>query len=615
MDASQHNHQTITPNQRVSLSAVTRDPGVYMMKDHQGLIIYIGKARNLKKRLAQYFTGSKPSDIKTMVMIKKVAAIETIITETEKEALILEANLIKRHRPRYNVILKDDKRYPYLRLDTGFPYPDLSIVRKPAKDGAKYFGPYSSAQSVRQTLKEINKTFKLRKCKNRQFKHRTRPCLNFQMQRCLAPCFNRVDKIKYDEIVKEVVMFLKGRTDVLIKKTTKEMNLAAMAQKFEKAAQLRDKMIALEKTLEKQVMVSNDFIDRDVIALARSDRMILITLFFVRGGVLLGSHHFTFNETISADQEIIQTFIRQYYEKSAYIPREILVGVNIEDKAFFEDWLRNIKKSKVKIHHPLRGEKARLLKLTLENAQKELENRLVQMENNLEFLSRLQKHLKLKRLPDRIECFDNSNLSGSEPVAGMVVFKQGRPYKKSYRKYKIRNAGKQDDYAYMDEILTRRFKRSARSNPFPDLLMVDGGKGQLNIAVKVLRELGLFEEIEVIGIAKKDEKKGEAGDKIYKAGRSNPFLFHKEKDLLLFLQRIRDEAHRFAITFHRKRRSKSYKRSVLDDIPGIGKRRKTLLLRHFKSVKRMREAGPKDFETVPGISEALASVILAHLNK
>lgn len=583
------------------------------MKDRVGEIIYVGKARNLKKRLASYFTKPIQPDIKTSVLVKKIESFDTILTGSEKEALILESNLIKRYRPRYNVFLKDDKRYPSIRLDTRHPYPNLTIVRKIKKDGSMYFGPFVSSNAVRQTLKMINKTFKLRKCKPGDFKTRIRPCLNSQMQRCLAPCCNDVDENVYKEIVKEVILLLKGRTSDLIRKIKKEMMSAADNQDYETAAVLRDKIFALENTVEKQVVVSADFIDRDVIGIAGSYELSLITVLIVRGGVLLGTRNFAFSETMSTDAETIGTFIRQYYEKEPFIPKEILTPILLEDSALIEECLKNIKGNKVNILWPRRGEKARLLEMADRNADISLKDHIASLSTDMEMLAGLKKKIKITRLPERIECFDNSSISGKEPVAGMVVFEKGKSKKSSYRRYKINKVCKHDDYAYMDEVLRRRYGKGEKSKPYPDLLVVDGGKGQLNIAVSVVKDLKIEGRFDIIGIAKKDEKRGEVQDKIYKPGRVNPVNFGKEGNLLLFLQRVRDEAHRFAISFHRKRRGKSSIRSVLDTIPGIGKKRKQILLKHFRSIKKIRAATIEELNAVPGMNRKAAEAVKERL--
>ena len=614
-ELTDHNQQS--PNISEKLSRTAHEPGVYLLKDADGLIIYIGKARDLRKRLAAYFKNSSHTDMKTGVLVKKIGDFDTIITGNEKEALILESNLIKRHRPRYNVVLKDDKRYPSLRLDPEDEYPSFSIVRKIGEDNAIYFGPFASAYAVRETLKTINKTFKLRKCRAKDFKTRTRPCLHCQMEGCLAPCCLDVDPRVYQEQVNEAIMFLKGRNNDLIAKIKKQMNAAASDQEFEKAARLRDKMFSLQRTIEKQIAVTTDFQDRDVFAMVRSEGYAWVTVLNVMGGFLKGTRHFSFEETMSTDEEALGAIIRQYYEKTTFFPKELLVSMEMEDARLIEAWFKTVKQTKVKILNPKRGEKAKLMQMAIHNAENELQDWIAAQTAEMELLLRLQKKLKLSRLPERIECFDNSNISGAEPVASMVVFEKGKANKSAYRKFKIKAVNAQDDYAYMSEVLTRRLGKlnSQRAHEsIPDLLMVDGGKGQLNIALAVIKELGLDGRFELIAIAKKDEKKGEIQDKIFKPRRTNPVVFGKDRDLLLFLQRIRDEAHRFAISFHRKRRTKTALQSELDAIPGVGQKRKAILLKHFKSMKKIREANIDELNALPGISLSTAQAVYNYFN-
>jgi len=597
------------------LSQTPSSPGVYLMRDRQGQIIYIGKARDLKKRLRSYFRNANQWDLKTNLLVQKVSTFDTVLTRTEKEALILESNLIKKHKPRYNVVLKDDKRYPSLRLDPESEYPNLTIVRKPVKDGALYFGPYASAHAVRETLNIVNKTFKLRKCRTRDFRKRTRPCLHCQMQRCLAPCCMDVDPFLYQNMVKEAILFLKGRTPDLVRAIKQEMMAAADSQDFEKAARLRDKMFALEKTIEKQVVVTTDFKDRDVLAVARTAALAIVTLVMVRGGYLMGTRHYPISETIASDDELIGIFIRQYYEKAHFIPKEILVSVAPEDKTLLEEELTGFSGASVSILLPQRGEKARLVAMAIKNAEKELSETLAAHNVGEQMRRRLKEKLKLQRLPQQIECIDISNIQGAEPVAAMVVFTNGKPRKSLYRKYRIKTVKAPDDYASMAEILHRRFSKGESFEPYPDLLMVDGGKGQLNIAVSVLSGLKIIGKFDLIGIAKKDDKKGESEDKIYAPGRVNPVNFGRDADLLLFLQRIRDEAHRSAITFHRRRRDKRTLRSVLDSIPGVGKKRKEMLLQHFGSIQKIRAATFEEVNALPGITESVAESIKSCLNE
>jgi excinuclease ABC subunit C len=591
------------------LNRVGDEPGVYLMKDAAEKVIYIGKARNLKKRLASYFKNSGQLDIKAGILVKKINDIETIITRTEKEALILESNLIKRHKPRYNVVLKDDKRYPSLRINLNEKYPNFSIVRKIGRDNALYFGPFASAHAVRETLRTINKTFKLRKCKAKDFRTRTRPCLHCQMEGCLAPCCLDVDPAVYREQVNEAIMFLNGKTPNLIRKIKKQMETSARAREFEKAARLRDKIFSLERTIEKQIAVTTDFQDRDVFAIARSTECSVITVMSVRGGFLTGTRHYGFSEIISTGQEMIGAFIRQYYDRHPFIPDELLVSIDPEDANLIEEWLSAVNTKKVRIHQPRRGEKVKLVNLAVHNAQNELGHLIASRSAEMDLLLRLQNKLQMSKLPQRIECFDNSNISGTEPVAAMVVFEKANANTSLYRRYRIKTVVEHDDYAYMEEVLKRRFGKGQASKPYPDLLMVDGGKGQLNIALAVIKDLGLEGEFDIIGIAKKDEKKGETRDKIFTPGRANPLGFGRAGELLLFLQRIRDEAHRFAISFHRRRRKKRSLQSALDTIPGVGKKRKATLLRHFKSVKNIRAAGIEEIRALPGFNRKAAESV------
>ena len=604
---------------KAKLAKVSSLPGVYLMKDANGKVIYVGKAISLKKRLASYFArignSTSRTDMKTEILIRNISGFDTIITDSEKEALILESNLIKRYKPRYNVILKDDKRYPSLRLDIKNPYPNLTVVRKISKDGALYFGPFSSSSAVQKTLKIIHRTFRLRKCKQKDFNRRTRPCLNNQIASCLGPCCLEVDNKIYDDIVKEVVLFLKGRTPDLIKKIKQEMISAATVRDYEKAAVLRDKMFALEQTLEKQVAVTNDFKDRDVLGIARSDENSMFILLFIRSGFLIGTRNFKFSETMSTESEMIGAFIRQYYDTTRFIPKEILLPTPIEDAFLTEEMLSKIKRQKVKVLSPKRGEKVRLVKMACQNAKNSLRELIAEVSKDTQLLVRLQQRLKMDRIPFRIECFDNSSISGKDAVSCMVVFEKGKPNKSLYRKYRLKTTIAKDDYACMAEVLSRRYRKGNTSEPYPDILMVDGGKGQLSIAVAVIASLKLEKIIQLISIAKKNEKKGETQDKIYKPGQANPVNLGRKGDLILFLERIRDEAHRFAISFHRERRIKTLMHSSLDSIQGVGEKRKLILLKHFKTIKKIRTATVEELSALPGFNLKIATNIKKALYK
>ncbi|MCJ7772879.1 MAG: excinuclease ABC subunit UvrC [Desulfobacterales bacterium] len=605
------------------MSDITKDklknasskPGVYLFKDNKNTILYIGKARNLKKRLSSYLITASSINLgtKTKALVKKIANFEIIITKTEKEALILESSLIKKHKPKYNIFLRDDKHYPSLKLDIQSAYPNLSVARKLQKDGAIYFGPYTSSHGVNQTLKIINKTFKLRKCKTSELNKRSRPCINFQIDVCLGPCCNTVHVDKYNEIVNEVILFLKGKTPELINSIKRQMHDASDRQDYELATFLREKMFAIEKTLEKQIAVTNDLNDRDVIAIAKSSVIVVITLLIIRGGYLLGTRHFEVDESLSIESDLIREFLNRYYEKSTFIPKEILISEPIDDASLIEDWIKLKKGRKTKILYPQRGEKAKLIHMAQTNAKNRLNEFVASEKTNTDMLNRLQKKLNLKQFPNRIECFDNSNISGTDPVAGMVVFEKGRPAKSLYRKYKIKTVKYQDDYAYMEEVLKRRYGKGPVSDSYPELLLIDGGKGQLNIGVKILMELKQSGIFGIAGIAKKDDSKGEKEDKVYIPGRLNPVNFGREGDLLLFLQKIRDESHRFAISYHRKRRTMTALQSVLDTIPGIGKKRKKMLLKYFGSISNIRDASENDLSQLPGMNSQVAKALKQQL--
>jgi len=597
------------------LSLTPSGPGVYLFKDRDGRILYVGKAARLKKRLASYFSKSNHSDTKINVLVSRVAAFDIILVGSEKEALILESNLIKKHRPRYNVILKDDKRYPCLRINTRHSYPKISIVRKIKKDGTLFFGPFTSAGAVRQTLKIVNRTFKLRKCSNREFSQRTRPCLHYQMQRCLAPCCMDVDLKTYGALIQEVILFLNGRTPDLIMQIKKAMHQQAELEQYEKAAELRDKIFALEKTLEKQLSVSTDLKDRDVIALVTSSDHAMIAMLYVRGGFLLGKRQFVFEKILAAERDILAGFLRQFYEQAHMIPAEILVSHQLEDVEIIEGILKESREGKVKIHRPQRGEKRRLVLMALENAENGLREALASNTADMALLTRLKKRLNMARVPLRIECFDNSHLSGRASVSGMVVFEKTRPKKAAYRTYRLTTAARHDDYAAMAEVLGRRYGKSESPDSLPDLLVVDGGKGQLNIAADIIHMLGLDGSFEIIGIAKRDEKKGEVRDKIYQMGRANPVSFGKDLDLLLLLQKIRDEAHRFAVRYHRKLRGKQAMHSALDDIYGVGPKRKAMLLKHFGSVESVGAAALETLALLPGMNRKIARALKEGLEK
>ncbi len=586
------------------------NPGVYLMKNAKEKIIYVGKAKDLKKRLSSYFVKKDNHDVKTQALIETIKDFQIIITSSDHEAFILESNLIKEHNPKYNIILKDGKNYPLLRIDMNKNFPGIEKVRKIKNDNALYFGPYSSGRSVNRTLKQIQKIFKLRQCKDTQFNNRSRPCLNFQIKACLGLCCNDVNKEDYRKQVQDAVWFLKGKSGRIIKKLNDSMMDYSLSLKYEKAAEIRDTVSAIKNIMEKQVVVSSDLKDRDIIACTAKKGRAVIVLMIVRSGYLIDTAHYHFELGLKKENEILSSFLIQYYRNHQFLPSFILLNQNVENREDFEYIFTKKKGKKVKISTPLRGEKKRIVEMAYINAFQKLEKRLLKEEEQRASIVMLQQLLKMDKLPLRIECFDNSNLSGQDPVSSMVVFKDGRPYKKGYRKYIIKGLDFQDDYAYMFQVLERRFSKGSDEMPYPDLLVVDGGKGQLSMAMAVVKELNTENPILIAGLAKKNKAKGEEFDKIYIPGRSNPLNTSKAKKALYLLQQVRDEAHRFAITFQRKRREKRAGVSGLDAIPGIGPKKRKILLQHFKGVSNIKTASVNEIATLPGINKALAKKII-----
>jgi excinuclease ABC subunit C len=598
-----------------ALDLVPDSPGVYLMRDAAGAVIYVGKARSLRQRLAAYFLRASPPDPKTALLISRIAGFETILTATPEAALILEATLIRRHRPRYNVILKDDKRYPCLRLDPREPFPALEIVRRPQKDGALYFGPFASAHAVRQTLQLVNRTFQLRKCRPHELRRRSRPCLHCQMHGCLAPCCRDVNREIYAETVRQVVLFLRGRTTDLLQRVRSAMLSAAEAQDFERAARWRDTLQALQKTVERQEVVCRDFGDRDILGLAMEAERLAIVQLSVRGGQLVGSRSFHFEGTLSDPGDSLGAFIRQAYGEEILIPEEILVPILPWDADLIAGQLGQRRGGRVHLRLPRRGEKKALLAMAARNARSALQTLVRSQDREQDVLLRLQRKLRMAVVPRRIACFDNSNLAGSAFVSGMVFFRDGQPDKGRYRHFRLRSIAIPDDYAAMEQALRRRLAGGPQAADLPDLILVDGGRGQLGVAVKVLEALGLENRVALAGIAKPDPQRGESTDRVFLPGRVNPVAFGRENDLLLFLARIRDEAHRWALAYHRRQRSQRAWRSELDGIAGLGPRRKAALLAHFGSVAALREASPETLARLPGMNRAAARAVHTALQR
>jgi excinuclease ABC subunit C len=593
-------------------------PGIYLLKDAKGTIIYIGKAKSLRNRVRSYFQRADERDVKTRTLISKIADVEYLVTDSEKEALILENNLIKKHKPRYNVKIKDDKNYPYLRLTVDEPCPRLMIARRVKRDGSLYFGPYPSALAARNTLKLIYKWFPLRACKDTKFKNRTRPCVNYQMGRCLAPCVGKVDAQTYREIVKEVRLFLKGKDRELIRILKEKMREKSERLDFEGAARIRDQVQSVEKVIEKQHVVSKGFLDQDVIGFHRNGGLGIQTL-FVRNGMLMGGRFFTLSHREWPDEEIISSFINQFYGEGKFIPQEILLPFSLQDRPLFEQWLTEKKGSRVRLMVPKRGDRLHLLRMAMDNAEKALLSKAQLETDPQHILRQLQEKLRLNRFPNRIEAFDISDIKGGFAVGSMVVFEGGEPLKSKYRHFRIRSSLGADDYGKMYEILARRYQRAVREGDAPDLVMVDGGKGQMNVALEVLRELGI-DGVDVIGLAKDRVQRGHAptierkGERIFLPKRKEPISLGRTSPALHVLQHIRDESHRFAITYHKKLRHRADFRSLLDEIPGIGGQRKKQLLRYFKSVERIREASVEELESIPTMNRKVAQQVFSFLH-
>ncbi|MDR1702835.1 MAG: excinuclease ABC subunit UvrC [Sporomusaceae bacterium] len=589
----------MTPQIEEKLVLLPDKPGVYLMKNSAGRTIYVGKAINLKNRVRSYFQSSRNHSAKTLALVAKITDLEYIVTNTEIEALILECNLIKRHRPKYNISLKDDKSYPYIKLTTNEEFPRVYITRRIVKDGARYFGPYTSAGAVHETLKLLKSLFPLRSC--RQLKA-ARPCLEYHIKRCLAPCADQSVKVIYDEMIQAVTLFLEGRSDSLIKKTRQNMLTAADNLEFEQAARLRNQLSALEKITEKQNIVTGGG-DQDVLGLARAAAGICMQVFFIRSGKIVGRDHFFLKGGETEENEaILSAFIKQYYSQAAFIPREILLPYPLSEKDLLKDWLTTQKGGSVFLNTPQRGAKKDLIHLAAENAATVLAEQGARLQadeqEKVNALNELASYLELKKAPERIECFDISHIQGAETVASMVVFENGEPNKNEYRRYKLTSTeGKPDDFKSMQEVTAKRYHNSDK--PIPDLIIIDGGKGQLSSALPDIRAVT---DTPVISIAKQFEH-------IFREGSSEPLILPPYSQSLYLLKRIRDEAHRFAITYHRKLRSKRNLVSILDHVTGIGPKRRKALWDHFGSLTKIKAASLEELALVKGMTQSAAAAV------
>lgn len=585
---------------REKLKRLPESPGVYIMKDAKGAIIYVGKAIILKNRVRQYFQSNKNHTPKVRAMVQRVADFETILTASEVEALILECNLIKKHRPRYNISLKDDKSYPYIKVTLKDSYPRVCLTHRIVKDGARYFGPYTNVTAVHESLKLLRRLFPLRTCKTLK----DRPCLEYHIQRCLAPCVGTVKKEDYDAMIQSVLLFLEGRTADVEKNLATRMKEAAATYQFEQAARLRDQLAAVRKIAEKQKIVT-DSGDQDAIGLARSAAGVCVHVYFIRAGKMIGREHFLLQG--SEDEEdaaLLSAFLQQYYHRATFLPQEILLPLALPEQPLLESWLTEKKGASVRTLVPQRGAKRAIVQMATENAEKyladEAARRKITEAQTTGAVEELGRYLGLKTPPARMECFDISHIQGSETVASMVVFENGQPKKSDYRRYKIQSTeGKPDDFLSMREVTSRRY--GAPDAALPDLIVIDGGKGQLSSALSIIRGAG-HRDVPVVGLAKQFEL-------VFREGESDPVVLPRHSQALYLIERIRDEAHRFAITYHRKLRGKRNLVSVLDHIVGIGPARRKALFAAFGTLSSIKAATEDDLAAAPGMTRPAAKAV------
>ena len=607
------------------LQTLPTKPGVYLMKDEQGEVIYVGKSVNLRHRVRSYFQASASHSLKLRRLVYRIADFDIIVTDSEIEALILECNLIKEHRPRYNIRLKDDKRYPYIKITWQEDYPRIIVTRRMERDGARYFGPLTDVRAVHQTLDMLRRLFPYLTCKREITGQNTRACLYYHIGRCAGPCIGAISRQEYRALIKRICLFLEGKAEEIVADLQAQMTSAAEALDFETAAALRDQIMAVERVTKQQKIALAVGKDEDVIALAQENDDTCVQVFFIRQGKLIGREYFILDGAAEEDEaQIVASFVKQFYDEAAYVPMKIILPTNVEEAVVIETWLRSKRGSKVKLHAPQRGRGRELVKMAAENAAETLASLraqwLLDEGRSVEALAQLQERLGLEEAPTRIEGYDISNIQGTAATGSMVVFVKGVPRKSDYRRFRIRTVGGADDYAMMQEVLRRRFKRakqrmSESANQriggdvwaiMPDLIIVDGGKGQLNAALEVLEEHGLKGEVPAVGLAKKQEE-------VFLPGRSQPLVLPRDSQGLHLLQRVRDEAHRFAIGYHRQLRAKKTLTSILEEIPGIGPKRRQALLKHFGSIETIRQASIEELAAVKGMTRKAAEMVRENL--
>jgi excinuclease ABC subunit C len=600
------------------LSRIPAEPGVYLLRDKSRKVIYVGKAKSLRSRVRMYFRGGDER-MQVPFLVSRVADVETLVTRNEKEALILENNLIKQYKPRYNIRLKDDKSYVSVKITVEEEWPRVFVTRKIFRDKSRYFGPFHSAWAVRDSLDAIRKVFPLRTCSDTVFRNRSRPCLEYQIKRCPGPCCLAVDHGEYRRALKNVMLFLEGKNDELVHDLRARMEAASEALRFEEAVRLRDQVRALEKTAEPQEMVSHFGIDQDVFGLYREGGFIEVQVLTIRRGKLTGSQAYGLDDREFPDEDVLGEVLGQYFSGGRFIPDEVLLPVVLDDAEVRASYLSELKGKSVAVLRPQRGDKVRLCEMAAENARQSFVARRNTEDQRSRMVEELHRRLALRSAPKRIECFDISNFQGRQIVGSMVVFDEAEPDKSRYRRYRVKSVPGQDDFASLYEVLKRRYSRALVENDFPDLLVVDGGKGQLGVASAVLAELGVT-ELDLVSLAKdrvaRDPRNPElrhSEERVFLPNRKNPVMLPRNSTALFLLQRVRDEAHRFAITFHRELRSRERFRSLLDDVPGIGPRRRRRLLQHFGSVRRLASASAEEIAAVPGIGTDLAGEIVQKL--
>ncbi len=586
-------------------------PGVYLMKGKGGQVLYVGKAKNLRQRVRQYFIRGGDGRFMVPFLIAKVEDVETVIVLSEKEALILENNLIKQYKPKYNALLKDDKNYIALKV-TRHQWPRIDLIRyrgKPKADGL-YFGPYTHAGSARKTLDLLHKIFPLRQCSDKEFSRRTRPCILYDIKKCVAPCVGLCTPQEYDQLVSRAVRFLRGQDHEIVKELYQEMEALAARLEFERAAELLKTIRHLEKTVEGQNVDTPLGNDADAIGIYREGDEVVLSVLFFRSGRLKGARHFNFRSIAETDQELVSTFLIQNYDASKEVPHDILTPVDLEESDVLEELIAEGRPRKVEIFNPKRGDKCKLIEMAYLNAESAYKKEKDAGEIRARSLLEIQEKLHLLKYPKRIECYDISNISGSDTVAAMVAFVDGEKDAARYRKYKIRSADASDDYGAMREVLTRRLKKGEVENDLPDLIMIDGGKGHLNVALKVMKELNLI-TVDVVSIVKEEGRhdRGPTLERVFIPNVKDPVNLQRHSAELFLLQKIRDEAHRVAISFQRDRRSKTVVKSALEEVEGIGPAKRKNLLKFFGSLKRLKEATLEEIARAPGISKKDAEAL------